>query len=159
MKGRPAIILLVEDDEAHAMLIMRSFEEARIANRIYWVTNGEEALDYLFHREKYADKEKSPRPDLILLDLRLPKRDGHEVLKEIKKSEELRIIPVVVLTTSESEADMIKAYLNYANSYLVKPVDFDKFKRMTEHLGYYWLVWNQHPWRRESESEDEGTDE
>ncbi|MHC1635023.1 MAG: response regulator [Candidatus Methanospirareceae archaeon] len=143
--GKPAVILLVEDDEAHAMLIMRTLENAGIANKIYWVNDGEEALDFLFHRGNYVDKEKSPRPDLILLDLRLPKVNGHEVLMKIKKSEELRDIPVVVLTTSEDEKDMIRAYKNYVNSYLVKPIDFCKFSEMVRELGFYWLLLNKHP--------------
>jgi two-component system response regulator len=147
MKGNPAVILLVEDDDAHALLTMRSFEDAKVPNRICWVKDGEEALDYLFHRGRYTDKEKSPRPDLILLDLRLPKLDGHEVLRGIKKSDVLKHIPVVVLTTSESEADLISAYGNHVNSYLVKPIDFGEFSEMIRELGFYWLIWNKHPWK------------
>lgn len=147
MKGKPIVILLVEDDEAHATLIMRSLEDVSVVNKIFWVTDGEEALDYLFHRGKYADKKKAPQPDLILLDLRLPKINGHEVLKKIKETEELKIIPVVVLTTSDDEADMMKAYDSYVNSYLVKPVDFQKFRELINHIGFYWFIWNRHPWR------------
>jgi len=145
MKGKPTAILLVEDDEAHAILIMRSFEDIKLGNKVYWVSDGEEARDYLFRRGKYADKEKSPRPDLILLGLQLPKLDGHEVLKEVKKSDDLKSIPVVVLTVSESENDIAQAYSNYANSYLVKPVDFGEFTEMIRDLGHYWLVLNQKP--------------
>lgn len=147
MKGNPAVILLVEDDEAHAMLTMRALENAKLANEIHWVADGEEAINYLFQRGEYADNGKNPRPDLILLDLRLPKLDGHEVLKEIKESDDLKHIPVVVLTTSESEGDMIQAYSNYVNSYLVKPIDFSEFSKMVRELGFYWLIWNRHPWR------------
>ena len=143
MKGKPAVILLVEDDEAHAILIIRSFEDIKLGNKVYWVSDGEEALDYLFRRGKYADKEKSPRPDLILLALQLPKLDGLEVLKEVKKSDDLKSIPVVVLTVSESEGDIAQAYSNYANSYLVKPVDFGEFSEMIRDLGHYWLVLNK----------------
>ena len=146
MKAKPAIVLLVEDDEEHAVLIMRTLEEVKV--KVYWVSDGEEAMDYLLHRGIYKDEEKSPRPDLILLDLRLPKLDGHEVLKEIKRSEDLKIIPVVVLTISESEADMIKAYHNHANSYLVKPLNFENFKKMMDGMSFYWLRWNQLPWRK-----------
>lgn len=145
MEGKPAVILLVEDDEAHAMLIMRAFEDAKVANKIYWVSDGKEALDYLFRRGKYAGNGKSPRPDLILLDLRLPKLNGHEVLKEIKNSGDLKHIPVVVLTTSQSEVDIAKAYSNYVNSYLVKPIDFGEFSAIVQELGFYWLLWNQKP--------------
>ena len=142
MLVKSAEVLLVEDDETHAMLIMRCFERMGVAN-IHWVDDGEEALDYLLHRGKHEDRGKNPRPDLILLDLRLPKRDGHEVLKDIKNSEDLKVIPVVILTTSKNEQDVTKAYLNHANSYLVKPLGFDKFQQMTEYLGTYWLRWNQ----------------
>ncbi len=147
MKGNPAEILLVEDEAAHAMLTMRAIEDAKIANEIHWVADGEEAMNYLFRRGEYADKKKSPRPDLILLDLRLPKLDGHEVLKAIKESGDLKHIPVVVLTTSESEGDLAMAYSNYVNSYLVKPIDFGEFSEMIRELGFYWLIWNRHPWR------------
>lgn len=142
MVDKLATVLLVEDDETHAMLVMRCFEKMEV-NNIHWVSDGEEAMDYLTHRGKHSDPEKSPRPDLILLDLRLPKRDGHEVLKDIKNSDELRTIPVVILTTSKNMCDVEAAYLNHANSYLVKPLGFDKFQKMTEDLGVYWLRWNQ----------------
>lgn len=142
MERKSKEVLLVEDDETHAMLIMRCFGRLEV-NNIHWVSDGEEALDYLLHRGKHEDREKSPRPDLILLDLRLPRKDGHEVLKDIKNSDDLRTIPVVILTTSKNEYDLRKAYLNHANSYLVKPLGFDKFQQMTEDLGIYWLRWNQ----------------
>ena len=142
MVGRSAEVLLVEDDETHAMLIIRCFGRMDV-NNIHWVSDGEEALDYLMHRGKHEDREKNPRPDLVLLDLRLPRRDGHEVLKDIKNSDDLRSIPVVILTTSKNEYDVTKAYLNHANSYLVKPLGFDKFQQMTKDLAIYWLKWNQ----------------
>lgn len=140
------MILLVEDNPAHAELIMRILEEHKVANRIYHVSNGEAALDYLFRRGKYADEEVSPRPHLILLDLRLPRIDGLEVLKEIKTSPETRLIPVVILTTSEADRDMTRAYDSHANSYLVKPVEFDAFTKLLNDLGFYWLAWNKHPY-------------
>ncbi len=142
MKDRPATILLVEDDETHAMLIMRSFEGIDV-DRISLVGDGCEAMDYLLHRGKYANKENSPRPDLVLLDLRIPKLDGHEVLKKIKSSDELRTIPVVVLTTSKNERDISSAYFNFANGYVVKPLGFDKFQQMIKDIGVYWLCWNE----------------
>lgn len=142
MIDKATSVLLVDDDETHALLIKRSFTEIGI-ERIYWVGDGEEALDYLFRRGKYADEEKSPRPDLILLDLRLPKRDGHEVLKELKATEDLKVIPVVVLTTSMNRYDIRNAYGNHANSYLVKPMGLGKFQQMIKDLGVYWLEWNQ----------------
>ena len=138
-------ILLVEDNPDHAELVIRSFERHEIANKIYQVKNGEEALDYLFQRGQFADPKEAPRPNVILLDLRLPRVNGLEVLKEIKDDNELRKIPVVILTTSEAEQDIAKAYEHHANSYLVKPIDFDKFTKLMDELGFYWLVWNHQP--------------
>jgi CheY-like chemotaxis protein len=109
------------------------------------VVDGQEALDYLFRAGNYVEPDSSPRPDVVLLDLRLPKVDGLEVIKALKDSEDLRKIPIVVLTTSEAEQDVARAYVNHANSYVVKPVDFQKFRDLMNELGYYWLVWNTHP--------------
>jgi CheY-like chemotaxis protein len=145
LQGEAVEILLVEDDPDHAELIIRGLQDNGVANRITHVSDGEAALDYLFRRGEYADAEKSPRPHLVLLDLRLPRIDGLEVLRQIKADEELRRIPIVVLTTSEANLDIAQSYDNQANSYLVKPVEFDAFRRMMRDLGFYWLVWNQHP--------------
>jgi len=145
MTGEALTILLVEDNEDHAELVQRNFADNHVANTIHHVKDGEEALNYLFRKGAYADPAKSPLPNLILLDLRLPKVDGIEVLKEIKASEALKSIPVVVLTSSSAEQDIAKAYASNANSYLVKPVDFEKFTRMMKDLGYYWLAWNRNP--------------
>ncbi|MDD3268783.1 MAG: response regulator [Syntrophomonadaceae bacterium] len=147
MKGEALVILLVEDNEDHAELVKRQFEVQRIANRIIHVGDGEEALDYLFRRGQYTDDEEYPLPNLILLDLRLPKMDGLSVLSEIKKSEQLRVIPTVVLTSSESEKDIKSAYINYVNSFLVKPIDFSKFAALMDELGMYWLGWNTNPYK------------
>ena len=144
MRGEKVVTLLVEDEEAHAMLTMRTLEEEGLRNDIRWVTDGEEALEYLFQTGSYANKTKSPRPDLVLLDLRLPKLDGHEVLTAIKQSEDLKVIPVVVLTTSENDDDMVQAYSNYANSYLVKPRGFDEYSEMIRDLRSFWLTQNRH---------------
>ena len=137
-------ILLVEDNPAHAELIIRSLEDHQIPNDIYHAYDGEVALDYLFRRGSYQNINENPRPHVILLDIRMPKIDGIQVLKEIKSSDELKHIPVIILTTSEAEGDVQKAYQNYANSYLVKPVDFDEFMKLMEELGFYWLNWNHH---------------
>ncbi len=145
MKGEPIIILLVEDEEAHAEIVRRNFEISRIANRLIHVADGQAALDYLYRRNEFSDPAQSPRPGVILLDLRLPKVDGLEVLKIIKADPKLHKIPVVILTTSKAEADMIKAYDNHVNSYLVKPVDFTQFNQLMETFGFYWLAWNQNP--------------
>jgi CheY-like chemotaxis protein len=110
------------------------------------VADGEAALDYLFRRGPFQDAEKYPRPQLVLLDLRLPKIDGLEVLKEIRQSESLQRIPVVILSTSYAEPDVGKAYDYHANSYLVKPLDFEQFTQLMNDLGFYWLGWNHYPW-------------
>jgi len=151
MRGEPINVLLVEDDPAHAEIVNRNFETFRIANRLLHVWDGEEALDYLYRRGKFSDRQQSPRPGVILLDLRLPKIDGLEVLKIIKSDHDLRRIPVVILTTSASESDKIKAYDNYVSSYLVKPVDYAQFVALMQALGYYWLVWNDFPYERDSD--------
>jgi CheY-like chemotaxis protein len=142
VQGEPLKILFVEDDPAHAELVKRSLEDHRVVNQIYHLFDGEEALDFLFGRNKYIEPETRFTPHLILLDLRLPKIDGLEVLKKVKTSNTLRKIPVVILTTSEAEKDVAQAYDNYANSYLVKPLDFDKFSQLIELMGFYWLLWN-----------------
>jgi CheY-like chemotaxis protein len=146
MKGEPVEILLVEDDPAHAEIVMRNFAGFRLANRLIHVADGQEALDFLYRRGEYSDPAQSPRPGIILLDLRLPKVDGLEVLKTIKSDPELARIPVVILTTSAAESDMAKAYAFHANSYLVKPVDYRQFKELMETFGYYWLAWNEFPY-------------
>ena len=146
MHGEPFTILLVEDNPAHAELVLRSFEDHRVANTIVHLSDGESALDYLFRRGLYANPEDSPRPHVILLDLRLPRMDGLEVLKEIRASDDLHTLPVVILTTSEAERDVAMAYEQHTNSYVVKPLDFEGFTALMEDLGFYWLGWNYYPW-------------
>ena len=146
MPEGPFVILLVEDNPAHAELVKRSLEGHPVANRIIHISDGETALNFLFRRGDFADPEKSPRPHVVLLDLRLPRVDGLEILKEIRTSAELEKLPVVVLTTSEAEIDAARAYEYHANSFLVKPLDFDKFVRLMDDLGFYWLKWNYYPW-------------
>jgi len=139
------MILLVEDNEDHAEIVMRSFEAHQADQLINHVTDGETALDYLLRRGQYRDPESSPVPHLILLDLRLPKVDGLEVLKQIKQSEELRGIPVVILTSSQAGNDVKMACDYHANSYVVKPIEFNKFTELIRDLGSYWLHWNVNP--------------
>lgn len=146
MQGEPIVILLVEDDPAHAEIVRRNLENSRVANRLVHVTDGQMALDYLYRRAEFSDPATSPRPGLVLLDLRLPKVDGLEVLRRVKTDSDLTLIPVVVLTTSAAEADVARAYESHANSYLVKPVDFSHFVDLMEALGYYWLAWNRQPY-------------
>ena len=140
-------ILLVEDDPAHAELIIRSLEDHPLSNRIHHLADGEAALDFLFRRDPSDDSEATPRPHVILLDLRLPKVDGLEVLKQIRSASELDDIPVVVLSTSRAESDVGKAYQHHANSYLVKPLDFKTFTKLMDDFGFYWLGWNFYPGR------------
>ncbi len=143
MSAETPTILLVEDDMDHAELVRRGLRDHKIDCRIDHVVDGELALDYLFQRGAYAAPAEQRRPALILLDLRLPKLGGLEVLTEIKESESLRAIPTVILTSSDAERDVAQAYNHHANSYVVKPVDFAKFSGLMEDLGLYWLCWNQ----------------
>jgi DNA-binding response OmpR family regulator len=145
MKGKPVVVLLVEDDEAHAEIVRRNFQDYRLANTMKHVTDGQAALDYLYRRDEFSDPVKSPRPDIILLDLRLPKVDGMDVLRIIKDDATLMRIPVVILSTSRAESDVVQAYDCHANSYLVKPVDFSSFGELLKTFGYYWLAWNEYP--------------
>ena len=145
MIGEPFLLLLVEDDPAHAEIVRRNLEDFRVANRVVRVSDGEEALDYLFGRGRYGDREQYPLPGLVLLDLRLPKIDGLEVLRIAKGDPAIAWIPIVVLTTSAAESDIARAYEYQANSYLVKPVDLPSFTSLMSTFGYYWLAWNQFP--------------
>ncbi len=145
MSQEPVAILLVEDNEDHAELVKRNLEEQLINHMIYHVTDGEAALDFLFHRGAYLDENDAPRPQLILLDLRLPKIDGLSVLREIKACAELKVIPTIILTSSESETDVYSAYSNYANSFLVKPMEYQKYAKLMKEIGLYWLTCNTSP--------------
>ncbi|MBI5381959.1 MAG: response regulator [Opitutae bacterium] len=146
MNGEPLRILLVEDNADHAELVKRNLADSQVANRLFHVEDGEAALDFLYQRGAFADPAQFPRPHLMLLDLRLPRVDGLEVLKEVKSSPALLSLPVVVLTTSEAERDVARAYAYHANSYLTKPVDFGQFAALLKDLGFYWLAWNRRPW-------------
>jgi CheY-like chemotaxis protein len=143
--GEPILILFIEDDPAHAEIAIRNFKKSRMLNRIIHLEDGQKALDYLFRQGEYSNPVTSPLPNLILLDLRLPKVDGLEILEKIRKEECLKNIPAVILTTSEAEVDISRAYDLNVNSYLVKPIDFDKFSKLIEAFGFYWMVWNKYP--------------
>ena len=145
MDPQSAQVLLVEDNDDHAELVIRQLTEHAQNVRLTRVSDGQEALDYLMHEGQFSDPAGSPRPHVIFLDLRLPKVDGLEVIRIIKESSDLRKIPIVVLTTSEADRDMTRAYVNHANSYVVKPVDFQKFRDLMNELGIYWLKWNARP--------------
>lgn len=130
-------ILLVEDSKSDAGIMIETFSESKILNNIHLARNGVEALDFLYKRGKY---QNVPRPDLILLDLNLPKKNGREVLEEIKNDEDLKTIPVVILTTSKSEEDILKSYQLHVNCYLTKPIDLDNFIELLKLLQTFWLA-------------------
>jgi CheY-like chemotaxis protein len=132
----PIEVLLVEDDPGDVLMTREAFEEHKVRNRLTVLTDGAQALDYLHRRGEYADADL---PDLILLDLNLPKRDGREVLAEIKQNEELRQIPVVVLTTSDADEDILRSYQLHANAYVTKPVDFDRFIAVVRHIDDFFV--------------------
>jgi len=138
-------ILLVEDDPDDLELTMHALQEEHICNRIQVARDGEEALDFLFCRGPFSQRDPDCHPKLILLDLKLPKLDGLEVLEQIKRDPRTRALPVVILTSSKQEDDLVKGYRLGGNSYIQKPVDFDQFRNTIKRLGYYWLLVNQPP--------------
>lgn len=138
-------ILLIEDNPADVELALRALKRNNIANKIYVVSDGEEALDFIFTRGSFSDRKDKIGPKVIILDLKLPKVDGLEVLQTIKSDPRTKIIPVVVLTSSKEESDIVKSYRLGVNSYIVKPVDFEKFVEAVRTFGFYWLLFNQAP--------------
>ena len=133
---QPIEILLVEDNPADARLAEESFKDSKIVNHMHHAWDGEEAMDFLYRRGSFKD---APRPDIVLLDLNLPRKDGREVLAEMKQHPDLRRIPVVILTTSDAEQDIVKSYDLHANCYVTKPVDLDKFGRIVSVIEDFWL--------------------
>jgi CheY-like chemotaxis protein len=133
------VILMADDDADDRLLAKDALTECRLANDLHFVENGEELLDYLHRRNRFAQLADSPRPGLILLDLNMPKKDGREALKEIKADPELRKIPVVVLTTSKADTDIGRIYALGANSFIAKPVSFDSLVNVMKVLGRYWF--------------------
>lgn len=136
--SKPITILMADDDEDDRLLAKEALEEARVANELHFVVDGEELMDYLHRRGAYQKPETSPRPGLILLDLNMPRKDGREALSEIKSDPSLRRIPVVVMTTSDAEEDLVKSYDLGANSYVRKPVSFDGLVAVMQSLANYW---------------------
>lgn len=141
----PAQILLVEDNNMDIVLTLDAFREAKLKNAINVARDGKEALDYLFGRDKYADRAMYPLPNLILLDLKMPGIDGFEVLRQIKSTDVLKRIPVVILTSSKEEGDRALSYDIGANSYLLKPVSFDGFTEVVKKIDDYWFTLNINP--------------
>jgi len=138
-------ILLVEDNARDIDLTLRAMKKHNLANKVHVVKDGQAALDYIFGGGRYAERNLNDKPKVVLLDLKLPKVDGLEVLRRMKADESMRMIPVVVLTSSMEEKDMVETYRLGVNSYIQKPVDFDKFLDCVGELGLYWLLLNQRP--------------
>ena len=135
----PILVLVADDDPEDRMLIEDAFEESRLPNVLEFVEDGEELLDYLYRRNGYSDPSASPRPGLILLDLNMPRKDGREALKEIKSDPDLRQIPIVVMTTSRAEEDILRTYDLGVNSFITKPVTFEGLVEVVKMLGRYWF--------------------
>ena len=138
-------ILMVEDNPDDEQLTLRAFAKHHLTNKIQVVRDGQEALDYIFCKGRYADRKISDHPNVILLDIKLPLVDGIEVLRRIKADERTKTIPVVMLTSSHEERDLVETYRLGVNSYIVKPVDFDQFTESARALGMYWLLLNRPP--------------
>ena len=138
-------ILLVEDNANDAEMTLRALRNHNLANKVHWVKDGAEALDFMFRTGAYASRSAAATPKLVLLDIKMPKVDGIEVLRRLKGDPVTRNVPVVVMTSSNEDRDLVESYRLGVNSYIVKPVEFDKFTDVVEQLGYYWLLTNQAP--------------
>lgn len=144
-KSKALNILLVEDSQTDIKITLRAFEQAEFKNNIQVVNDGQEALDFVFGQGKYSDREKFPKPDLILLDIKLPKLDGFQVLEELKKDSQSRLTPVIILTSSKSHEDILRGYSGGASGYIQKPVDYDEFVRIVDVFNVYWHTVNKLP--------------
>ncbi|MDH4444959.1 MAG: response regulator [Akkermansiaceae bacterium] len=138
-------ILLVEDNENDATLTIRALKKRNLANNLIHVSDGQQALDFLFAKDEYSGRDPLHLPKVVLLDLKLPKVSGLEVLRQLKANEKTKIVPVVMLSSSQEESDLIESYKMGANSYIVKPVEFDNFSEAISDMGLYWLVLNKRP--------------
>ncbi len=145
MTAKDRYILLVEDNQDDVDLTLRALSRQQIDNRVEIVRDGVEALDFLFARGEYAERDPQDLPQLILLDVNLPRLSGLEVLKELRKHQLTKTVPVVMLTTSKEEQDVVESYVSGANSYVQKPIDFREFTEAVKQLGTYWLLINQTP--------------
>jgi two-component system response regulator len=144
-KSEAVEILLVEDNPSDAVLAMHALEKSKMANRVHLAHDGEEALDFLFRRGSFSGRSVDATPSLVLLDLKLPKVDGLDVLRQLKADPRTRAIPVVILTTSKEERDLVRGYELGVNSYIQKPVNFSEFQEVVQQLGMYWLLLNSRP--------------
>ena len=142
---QPIVILMADDDADDRLLTQDAMTDARVINDLHFVTDGEELMEYLYQRGRYADEASAPRPGLILLDLNMPKKDGREALKEIKADPDLRRIPVVILTTSKAEEDIYRSYDLGANSFITKPVTFEGLVELMRVIGRYWIEFVELP--------------
>ena len=142
------VILLVEDNPDDEALTLRAFKKNNISNKVVVARDGAEALDYLFGRGAYSGRDTTAMPAVTLLDLKLPKIDGLEVLKQVRRDDRTKLIPIVILTSSKEEQDLVNGYRLGANSYIRKPVDFSQFLEAVRQLGLYWLVLNEGPPKR-----------
>ncbi len=140
--NKPAEILLIEDNPVDIRMTQEAFKDFRVANNLHVVMDGEAGLDFIYKRGDYKD---APRPDLILLDLNLPKKNGREILEEVKANDKLRAIPIIVLTTSELDKDIMGSYCHQANAFITKPIDFDDFVTMMRTTGDFWLTFVKLP--------------
>lgn len=145
VNASPITILMADDDADDRMLTRDALEESRVMNDLYFVEDGEELMDYLNRRGKYADPAPAPRPGLILLDLNMPRKDGREALREIKADPNLRRIPIVIMTTSKAEEDVYRSYDLGANSFITKPVTFERLVELMRTLGQYWIEFVELP--------------
>jgi two-component system, response regulator len=143
-------ILLVEDNQDDVDLALHALRQGKVANSVFVVRDGEEALDFLFCRGAYAERSPEHPPKLVLLDLKMPKVDGLQVLKEMKNDPRTKTIPAVIMTSSKEERDLVEGYNSGVNSYIQKPVDFEQFRNTVKTLGMYWLVVNQPPLNQEA---------
>jgi two-component system response regulator len=138
-------ILLVEDNENDATLTIRALKKRNLANNLIHVSDGQQALDFLFAKDEFSGRDPLHLPKVVLLDLKLPKVSGLEVLRQLKANEKTKSVPVVMLSSSQEESDLIESYKMGANSYIVKPVEFDNFSEAISNMGLYWLVLNKRP--------------
>jgi CheY-like chemotaxis protein len=145
MNSQQVEILLVEDSPTDAELTIRALKKRNLANHLVHVTDGQAALDFLFSTGPYRDRPKNEQPKVVLLDLKLPKLNGIEVLRQLRANEHTKLLPVVIMTSSREDRDVIESYKLGANSYVVKPVEFESFAEAVSNLGLYWLLLNQPP--------------